>query len=115
MHRSTPFSIAGRAAVAVRLVVFARSIAARCRRARAVQRSARREASSIQSIAPANIAEASGTQYFRQVVITWSIRSRGSVQRSQIMNVTPTTALTMKLHMPSRLPSQPSTACRVAA
>ena len=36
------------------------------------------------------MAEASGTQYFKQVVITWSIRSRGSVQRSHIMNVTPT-------------------------
>jgi len=57
------------------------------------------------------MAEAIGTQYFRQVVITWSIRSRGSVQRSQIMHVTPKTALAMKLLMPNRLPIQPSTVC----
>ena len=38
------------------------------------------------------MAAASGTQYFRQVVITWSIRSRGSVQRSQIMTITPSDA-----------------------
>ena len=44
----------------------------------------------IQSMTPASMIEASGTQYFRQVVITWSIRSRGSVQRSHIMNITPT-------------------------
>ena len=44
----------------------------------------------IQSMTPASMIEASGTQYFRQVVITWSMRSRGSVQRSHIMNITPT-------------------------
>ena len=32
-------------------------------------------------------------QYFKQVVITWSIRSRGSVQRTHIMTVTPNDAL----------------------
>jgi hypothetical protein len=31
-------------------------------------------------------------QYFKQVVITWSIRSRGNVQRTHIMTTTPSTA-----------------------
>ena len=34
-----------------------------------------------------------GVQYFRQVVITWSIRSRGSVQRTHIITATPQHAL----------------------
>ena len=46
---------------------------------------------------PENITAAIGMQYFKQVVITWSIRSRGSVQRTHIITVTPTTPLTMKL------------------
>ena len=44
----------------------------------------------VQSITPTSMIEASGTQYFKQVAITWSMRSRGSVQRSHIMNMTPT-------------------------
>ena len=42
---------------------------------------------------PTSMIEAKGTQYFKQVVITWSMRSRGSVQRSHIMKITPRTAL----------------------
>ena len=48
------------------------------------------------------MADASGTQYFRQVVITWSIRSRGKVQRIQIMKTTPAVHLKMKLHIPRK-------------
>ncbi len=51
----------------------------------------------IESIAPTSMIEASGTQYFRQVVITWSMRSRGSVQRSQIMKITPRKPLVTRL------------------
>ena len=36
--------------------------------------------------------ETKGTQYFKQVVITWSILSRGSVQRSQAQAAVPPTA-----------------------
>ena len=43
----------------------------------------------VHSIAPASIAETKGKQYFKQVVITWSMRKRGSVQRRHIINVTP--------------------------
>ena len=52
---------------------------------------------SFHSIAPTKKIAASGTQYLRQVVITWSMRSRGSVQRIHIMTVTPMAALRMKL------------------
>ena len=53
-----------------------------------------------QSIAPANIAAAIGVQYFRQVVITWSIRSRGSVHRTHIMSNTPSVAFRTRLPQP---------------
>ena len=74
-----------------------RDSAARSRLAHAAVRSrmtadhAVRERSTSRASTPRNIAAAIGMQYFRQVVITWSIRSRGSVQRTHIMNVTPTT------------------------
>ena len=45
---------------------------------------------------PTNITAASGMQYFKQVVITWSIRSRGSVQRTHIITVTPSMPLRIK-------------------
>ena len=52
---------------------------------------------------------APGIRYFQHMVIIWSMRKRGSVQRSQIMPMTPITALQMKLASPSKLPSQPAT------
>ena len=64
----------------------------------------------IETIVPTSMIEASGTQYFRQVVITWSMRSRGSVQRSHIMKITPRKPLTTRLHMPRKLPRKPATA-----
>ena len=60
-----------------------------------------------QTRAPRKQTAAMGTQYFRQAVITWSIRNRGNVQRIQIMKVTPTTALRMKLMQPARLARYP--------
>ena len=56
-----------------------------------------------QASAPTKQTAAIGTQYFQHIVITWSIRSRGSVQRTHIMTVTPKTALTMKFRHPARL------------
>ena len=53
--------------------------------------------------APRKQNEASGTQYFKQVVITWSIRSRGSVQRTQIITITPRLDLRIKFAQPARL------------
>ena len=53
-----------------------------------------------------NIA-ASGVQYFKHIVITWSIRSRGSVHRTQIITVTPTTPLKIKFTQPARLARYP--------
>ena len=54
-------------------------------------------------MAPKNIAAAIGVQYFKQVVITWSIRNRGNVQRTHIMKITPKGALKMKFNSPSKL------------
>ena len=62
----------------------------------------------VHSVAPRNITAAIGVQYFKQVFITWSIRSRGSVQRTHIITVTPNTHLAMKLSMPSKLPTYAS-------
>ena len=46
-----------------------------------------REVVAARATAPRNITAAIGTQYFKQVVITWSMRSRGSVQRTHIITV----------------------------
>ena len=59
--------------------------------------------SPCQNNAPTKQAAAMGTQYFQHVVMTWSIRRRGNVQRTHIMTVTPMTALSMKLTQPARL------------
>ena len=64
---------------------------------------------SVHSVAPRNIAAAIGVQYFKQVFITWSIRSRGSVQRTHIMNVTPTTHLNTKFKFPGSCPDRLTT------
>src|SRR4051794_35261581 len=44
---------------------------------------------------------ARGTQYLRHVVITWSMRRRGKVQRTHIITVTPKVALPRKLTTPA--------------
>jgi len=50
------------------------------------------------------MAAAMGVQYFKQVVITWSIRKTpGSVQRTHIMNVTPKHALAQKIRQPQQV------------
>src|SRR4029079_5505756 len=54
-----------------------------------------------------NETAAIGTQYFKQVVMTWSMRRRGSVQRTHIMTVTPIMPLLMILIVPSTLPARP--------
>ena len=60
-----------------------------------------------QNSTPRKQIAARGTQYFRHIVITWSIRNRGSVQRTQIITVTPRYALAMKLIQPARLARKP--------
>ena len=54
---------------------------------------------------PTNITQTIGVQYFQQVVITWSIRNRGRVQRTHIMIETPMTALNRMFATPIRLPT----------
>ena len=54
-------------------------------------------------MAPRNMAAASGVQYFRQVVITWSMRRRGRVQRIHIIMSTPSVALPMRFAKPTSL------------
>ena len=49
-------------------------------------------------------AQAIGVQYFQQVLITWSIRNRGNVQRTHIMSVTSKNALKRMLSIPRKLP-----------
>src|SRR5579875_414816 len=44
----------------------------------------------IHAAVPRRFTKASGTRYFQHMVIIWSTRMRGSVQRSQIGNSTPT-------------------------
>ena len=39
---------------------------------------------SIQAAVPSRFTNAIGTRYFQHIVIIWSTRMRGSVQRSQI-------------------------------
>ena len=57
---------------------------------------------SFQTIAPTKQIVASGTQYFRQVVMTWSIRSRGSDQRTHIWRKTREQAFAMNTAHPMR-------------
>ena len=59
-----------------------------------------------QITAPRNSTQLMGTRYFRQVIITWSIRSLGSVQRIQICTQTSNEALPKNTPKPSRLASQ---------
>jgi hypothetical protein len=47
------------------------------------------------------MAAAIGVQYLRQVVITWSMRRRGSVQRIHIITSTPSVALPSRFARPS--------------
>ena len=42
-------------------------------------------AMSDQVVAPRNRKQLIGTRYFKQVIITWSIRNRGNVHRTHIM------------------------------
>ena len=51
--------------------------------------------------APRNRKQLIGTRYFRQVVITWSIRRRGNVQRSHICTKTRTLAFVDKTTRPN--------------
>src|SRR5262249_52666886 len=45
-----------------------------------------------------------GRKYFKQVIMTWSMRSRGKVQRTHIMTNTPPHPLRMKMAALIRLP-----------
>src|SRR4051812_35247630 len=56
---------------------------------------------SFQIIAPTKQIAASGTQYFRHVVMTWSMRNRGSVHRTHIITVTPNVAFRIKFNTPA--------------
>src|SRR5262245_55256139 len=47
-----------------------------------------------------------GSRYFRHVIITWSIRSRGSVHRTHIITKTRNQPLRMKTTTLTRLPTQ---------
>ena len=60
----------------------------------------------VQTIAPAIIAEASGTQYFRHVAMTWSIRSRGRRPAQPDHARHAEYGLGNEIAQPSRLPIQ---------
>ena len=47
-------------------------------------------------LTPSSRTQLIGTRYFRQVIITWSMRSRGSVQRTHIITKTSSQPLRMK-------------------
>src|SRR5262245_22338567 len=56
-------------------------------------------------LTPNSRAQLIGRRYFRQVIITWSMRSRGSVQRAHIMTKTSSHALRTKTTALIRLPT----------
>src|SRR5262249_47268331 len=62
-------------------------------------------ASTCQMQTPNNSTQLMGRKYFRQVIMTWSIRSRGKVQRTHIITNTPPHPLRMKTAALIRLPN----------
>src|SRR5262249_5886818 len=60
---------------------------------------------------PTSSTQLIGSRYFRQTIMTWSIRSRGSVQRTHIMMNTPNHPLRMKTCTFTRLPSTQPMVC----
>src|SRR5205823_1622443 len=56
-------------------------------------------------LTPSSSTQLSGSRYFRQVIITWSMRSRGSVQRTHIITKTRNQHLKMKMTTFRMLPT----------
>src|SRR5438874_1984936 len=57
-----------------------------------------------QTLTPSSSTHEIGSRYFRQVIITWSMRSRGSVQRTHIITNTSSQPLAMNTVTLMRLP-----------
>ncbi len=58
----------------------------------------------IQSVVPTKVKQTIGVQYFQHMTITWSIRSRGSVHRTQVITNTPATPLASRFSRPAGRP-----------
>src|SRR5882724_8527679 len=56
------------------------------------------------SVTPINSTQLIGSRYFKQVIITWSMRSRGSVQRTHIITNTRNQHLKMNTNTLRTLP-----------